>query len=203
MSITIVLADDHPVVRRGVRALLEAESDFSVIGEAEDGRQAIDLVERLQPNVLVVDVQIPGLNGLEVTRQVGLRVRETRILVLSMHATEAYVLQALRNGAAGYALKSDSAETLVDAVRQVAGGRRRYLCASLSERAIEVYAQRAEATLDIYDTLTNREREILQLTAEGGSSVPDRRAVVHQPAAPWKRIAPKSCKNWDCAPRPI
>jgi two-component system response regulator NreC len=170
MNITIVLADDHHIVRRGLRALLDAETDFVVVGEAAEGLQVVELVERLQPNVLIVDVQMPGLNGLEVTRQVVQRASQTRILVLSMHANEAYVLQALRNGAAGYVLKSDSAETLATAVRQIASGRR-YLCSSLSERAIEAYIHKAEATLDIYETLTNREREVLHLTAEGNSNV--------------------------------
>lgn len=164
---TIVLADDHPVVRQGLRALLEAEPGFHIVGEAEDGVAAAQLVERLKPDVLLVDVMMPGLNGLEVTRQVRQRFPYTRVIVLSMHANEAYVLEALRHGAAGYVLKESSTAELVQAVRTVVAGRR-HLSPPLSERAIEAYAQKAAPSpLDIYETLTTREREVLQMAAEG------------------------------------
>jgi DNA-binding NarL/FixJ family response regulator len=167
---TIAVADDHPLVRQGLKAILEAEPDFRLIGEASDGLEAARLVERLKPNALVVDLMMPGLNGLEVTRQVSQRSPHTRVIVLSMHANEAYVLEALRKGAAGYVLKDASAADLVEAIREVAAGRR-YLSRQLSERAIEAYVQKAEATaLDIYETLTTREREVLQLAAEGCTS---------------------------------
>ena len=164
---TIVLADDHRVVRQGLRALLEAESGFRLVGEAGDGLETVQLVERLHPDVLVLDLMMPGLNGLEVTLQVGKRSPQTRVVILSMHANEAYVLEALRNGAAGYVLKDASAAELVQAVREVAAGRR-YLSSPLSERAIEAYVGKAqETTLDRYETLTTREREVLHLVAEG------------------------------------
>jgi len=167
MPVSILLADDHQVVRQGLRALLEAEPDFRVVGEAADGLEATRLVERLHPDVAVVDLIMPGLGGLEVTRQITTRVPKTRVVVLSMHANEAYVLEALRNGAAAYVLKDSSATDLVHAVREVAAGRR-YLSPPLSERALDTYRQRAkEATLDIYETLTTREREVLHLAAEG------------------------------------
>jgi len=170
MKTTIVLADDHPIVRLGLRTVLEAEPDFQVIGEAGDGLETMSLVERLQPQVLVLDLLMPGLSGLEVARQVRQRAPETRVIVLSMHANEAYVLEALRHGAAAYVLKETSSAELVQAVRTVAAGRR-YLSRPLSERALEVYAQRAEATpLDLYETLTTREREVLHLAAEGCSN---------------------------------
>jgi DNA-binding NarL/FixJ family response regulator len=169
LETTIVLAEDHPIVRQRLRALLEAEPDFRVIGEAGDGPQAVQLVERLRPQVLVLDRLMPGLSGLEVARQVRQRVPETRVIVLSMHANEAYVLEALRHGAAAYVLKEVSSAELVQAVRAVAAGRR-YLSRSLSERALEAYARRAEATLDLYETLTTREREVLHLAAEGCSN---------------------------------
>src|SRR6266508_1019558 len=102
---TIVLADDHKVVRQGLRAVLEFEPDFRVIGEAGNGLDATRLVERLRPNVLVLDLMIPGLSGLEVTRQLGKRAPKTRVVILSMHGDKSYVLEALRNGAAGYVLK--------------------------------------------------------------------------------------------------
>jgi two-component system, NarL family, response regulator NreC len=164
---TLVLADDHPVVRQGLRALLEAEPGFQIVGEADDGVAAAQLVERLKPDVLLVDVMMPGLNGLEVTRQVRQRFPGTRVIVLSMHANEAYVLEALRHGAAGYVLKESSTAELVQAVRTVVAGRR-HLSPPLSERAIEAYAQKAAPSpLDLYETLTTREREVLQMAAEG------------------------------------
>jgi two-component system response regulator NreC len=166
----ILLADDHPVVRHGVRSLLQAEPEFSVIGEASDGIEALQLVERLLPDVLVVDLMIPGLNGLEVTRQVRQRSPQTRIIVLSMHANEPYVLEALKNGAAGYVLKDTSGTDLIQAVRQVIAGQR-YLSPPLSERAVDAYMQKsAETTYDPYEALTDREREVLQLAAEGLSN---------------------------------
>jgi two-component system, NarL family, response regulator NreC len=170
MKTTIVLADDHPIVRQGLRTVLEAEPDFQVIGEAGDGLETMQLVERLRPQVLVLDLLMPGLSGLEIARQVRQRVPETRVIVLSMHANEAYVLEALRHGAAAYVLKDVSSAELVQAVRAVAAGRR-YLSRPLSERALEAYAQRAEATtLDLYEMLTTREREVLHLAAEGCSN---------------------------------
>jgi DNA-binding NarL/FixJ family response regulator len=166
---TIVLADDHQIVRQGLRALLEAEPDLSIVGETGDGLEAVDLVERLQPDVLVVDLMMPGLNGLEVTRQVRKRSRQTYVVILSMHDNEAYVLEGLRNGAAGYVLKESNTTDLVQAIREVTAGRR-FLSTPLSERAIEIYMQKAESTtLDLYETLTTREREILHLAAEGYS----------------------------------
>jgi DNA-binding NarL/FixJ family response regulator len=171
MSVTtIVLADDHPIVRQGLRALLEVEPDLHIVGEAGDGLETVQLVERLQPDVLVVDLMMPGLNGLDVTREVGQRSPQTHVIILSMYANDAYVLEALRAGAAAYVLKQSTADELVRAVREATAGRR-YLSPPLSERAIEAYMQRAkEAALDPYETLTTREREVLHLAAEGLSN---------------------------------
>ncbi len=164
---SIVLADDHHVVRQGLRALLEGQPDFQLVGEAGDGLEAVQLTERLKPDVLIIDLMMPSLNGLEATRQVSQRSPQTRVVILSMHANEAYVLEALRNGAAGYVLKDSSAADLVHAVREVVAGRR-YLSAPLSERAIAAYIQKAsDVTTDPYEMLTNREREVLHLAAEG------------------------------------
>jgi two-component system response regulator NreC len=168
--ITVVLADDHPVVRRGLRALLEAEPDFQVVGEAGDGLEAIGVVNSLQPDILVLDLMMGGLNGLEVTRQVGKGSARTGVVILSMYGTESYVLEALRSGAKGYVLKEATSEELVRAVREVAMGRR-YLSSSLSERAIEVYMEKTKShEQDPYDTLSHREREVLHLAAEGCSN---------------------------------
>ena len=164
---TILLADDHHVVRQGLCALLEAEPDFSIVGEAADGLQVLEQVERLRPDVLVLDLMMPGLNGLEVMREITRRSLRTRVVILSMHSNEAYVLQALRSGVAGYVLKESTASDLARAVREAAAGRR-YLSLPLSERAIEVYLEKAQmTTLDAYETLTSRERQILHLAAEG------------------------------------
>ena len=167
MSVKILLADDHPIVRQGLRALLEAERGFRIVGEAGDGLEVADLVERLKPDVLVLDLMMPGLNGLEVTRQVTQRSPRTHIVILSMQDNEAYVLEALRNGADGYVLKQSTSDELVRAVREVIAGRR-YLSPPLSEHAIKAYMQKADsATLDRYETLTTREREVLHLVAGG------------------------------------
>jgi len=167
---SVVLADDHAIVRQGLRAVLEATAEFAVVGEVADGLQVAEVVDRLRPNVLVLDLMMPGLNGLEITRQVRKRCPQTRVVILSMHADEAYVLEALRNGAAGYVLKEASIPEVAQAVREVSAGRR-YLSQPLSERAIESYAEKAQAApLDLYETLTTREREVLQLSAEGYSS---------------------------------
>ena len=168
MSIRIVLADDHRIVREGFRALLDAQKDFEVIGETGDGLEAIRLVEKLKPDVLLVDMMMPALNGLEVTRQITQRGLPAKVVVLSMHSNEAYVLEAMKNGAAAYVLKDATSADLIRAVREAVAGRR-YLSPPLSERAIEVYLQKARTTetLDRYDTLTTREREVLHLSAEG------------------------------------
>jgi DNA-binding NarL/FixJ family response regulator len=166
----IVLADDHPIVRQGLRSLIEKEPGFTIVGEACDGLKVADLVEETKADILVLDLLMPGLGGLDVVREVVRRTPKTRIVVLSMHSSEAFVLRALRNGASAYVLKDSSTTELVRAVRQVqAGGR--YLSGGLSERAIEAYIQREDGgAVDIYETLTAREREVLHLAAEGLSN---------------------------------
>ncbi len=167
---TILLADDHHIVRQGLRVLLNAEQDFTIVGEAKNGLEVVNLVQRLKPDVLIMDLMMPGINGLEVTRQVKQRFPGTRIVILSMHANEGYVLEALRSGASAYVLKDSSAADLVHAVRDVTTGRR-YLSPLLSERAMEAYVNKAtDSVLDPYDTLTTREREVLHLSAQGNTS---------------------------------
>ncbi len=166
----IVLADDHPIVREGLRSLLEKEPGFEVVGEARDGLEVAELVDETQADVLVLDLVMPGLGGVDVAREVARRSPKTRIVVLSMHASEAFVVRALKNGASAYVLKDSSLMELVRAVRQVeAGGR--YLSSRLSEVAIEAYVNRTDRqAVDIYETLTTREREVLHLAAEGLSN---------------------------------
>lgn len=178
-SATVVLADDHQVVREGLRLLLEAQPDLSVVGEASDGLQAADLVDRLKPDVLVVDLVMPGLGGLDVAREVKRRSPKTRIVILSMHSSDSFVLQALRNGASAYVLKDSSAAELVQAIHTALAGRR-YLSPPLSQNAIDAYVKRAEGSeLDLYETLTTREREVLHLAAEGlgNSTIGDRLGI--------------------------
>ncbi|MGA9994227.1 MAG: response regulator transcription factor [Pyrinomonadaceae bacterium] len=163
----IVLADDHRIVRQGLRALLAAEADFKVIGEADDGREALEVVRRLNPDVLVLDLMMPGLNGLEVARQLHKQSPKVGLVVLSMYDDEGFVLEALANGVSAYVLKDSNSSDLVQAVREVAAGRR-YLSPPLSDRAIETYQQMARVgAMDKHETLTTREREVLQLSAEG------------------------------------
>ena len=140
--INIVLADDHRIVRQGVRALLEVEPDFRILAEAKDGSEAVRMVERFHPDVLLLDLILPDMNGLEVTGVVRKRFPKTDIVILTMHANEAYVLEALQAGAQGYVIKDSSSEELVRAIREAAAGRC-YLAPPLSEEMIETYKKRA------------------------------------------------------------
>ena len=170
MSISIVLADDHVVVRQGLRTILAAEPDLKVVAETSDGLETVQTVERLRPDVLVLDLVMPNLHGLEVLRQVSERSPKTKVVVLSMHADEAYVLQALKNGALGYVIKSSGADELTTAIREVAKGEH-YLGRPLSETAIDIYIAKVESEeLDPYDTLSIREREVLHLVAGGNTN---------------------------------
>ena len=164
MPLRIVLADDHPVVRDGLKGLLSEEPDFDVVGETGDGLAVPDLVEDLEPDVLVLDVLMPGAYGLEVLRQVTKRHPKTRVLILSMYANESYVLEAMRNGAAGYALKSSPPDELVRAVRSVGVGNS-FLSPLLNQRM-----RGEEVPEDPLDSLTPRERQVLHLIAEGNTN---------------------------------
>jgi DNA-binding NarL/FixJ family response regulator len=168
MVLTLLLADDHQIVRQGLRAILQTVPEFRLVGEAADGPEAVRLADRLQPEVLVLDLMMPGLNGLEVARQVTRRSPRTRVVILSMHSNEAYVVEALRAGATAYVLKESGADELIHAIREAAAGRR-HLSPPISEQAVTRYLQKAEPKPDPYHTLTFREREVLQLTAEGHS----------------------------------
>jgi len=171
MSVKVILADDHPIVRHGLRRLLESKSEFQVVGETEDGLEVLPLVEKLKPDVLILDLMMPGLNGLEAARQVRDQARNVRILILSMHKEDGYVLQALRNGAHGYIIKDSGPSELFDAIHTVLGGSR-YLSPQLAERLGDRLNNHLtegsnEMLMDPYEKLTNREREVLQLVAEG------------------------------------
>jgi DNA-binding NarL/FixJ family response regulator len=170
--ISVVLADDHPIVRQGLRALLEGEDGCRVLGEAADGLTALELIVSLRPDVAILDVQLPDLNGLEVARRAHQEVPGCRVVMLSMFADEPYVLEALRHGALAYVLKASATSDLIAAVHAAVQGRR-YLSPPLTERAIDAYARRATDAArppDRYEMLTTREREVLQLAAQGLSN---------------------------------
>jgi two-component system, NarL family, response regulator NreC len=167
---TIVLAEDHHIVRQGLKLMLAAEKTFRLVGEAGDGLEAVRVVGATKPNVLVLDLMIPRLHGLEVARQVHKEHPKTKVVILSMHADEPYVVEALRSGALGYVLKDCTASNLIEAIQTVATGKR-YLSPALTERAMNAFFQNpGEPGLDPHDTLTERERLILQLAAEGMSN---------------------------------
>lgn len=166
-TIRIILADDHHIVRQGFKSLLENQEGFSVIAEAGDGHEAVKATNLLKPDVLVADLMMPGLNGLEVTRQARKLSPHTKVILLSMYMDEPYVIEALQNGACGYVLKECDISDLVKAIHEAAAGRH-YLSSPLSERAIMAYKEKTKgASLDLYHTLTTREREVLQLVVEG------------------------------------
>jgi DNA-binding NarL/FixJ family response regulator len=167
VTISIILADDHPVVRRGMEALLESEPDFSIVGVAADGLETVRLADRLKPDVVVLDLMMPGLSGLEALRILRDRSPRTRIVILSMYSSSAFVAQALQNGAIGYILKGCTEENLVRAVREAAAGRR-FLSPPVTEIALNAYIEQSKAgVFDPHDTLTPRQREVLQMSAEG------------------------------------
>ena len=163
-AIKILLVDDHAMVRSGLRALLEDESDLRVIGESGNGLDAIRMTGELQPEVLVLDIMMDDVSGIEVARQVLESRPETRIVILSMYSDNRYVLQALRAGAAAYVVKKSADSELVKAIREVASGRR-YLGESVSEVLIEAYLTANLEPADPYDSLSSREREIFHLSA--------------------------------------
>jgi two-component system response regulator NreC len=157
-------------VRQGLRVLLDGQPDISVVGEASDGPEATQMVELLRPDVLVVDMMMGGMNGIEVTRYVRKASPKTCVVVLSMHADEGYVLESLRAGAMAYVLKDSIADELLHAMREAVLGRR-YLSHPLSEQAIEGYLQKEEGTaLKPHERLTVREREVLHMLAQGLSN---------------------------------
>lgn len=170
MPIKIVLVDDHNVVRESLKILINADIEFQVVGEASDGQAALALVEQLTPDIILLDLMIPKLNGLEVAKRVGKRSPRTKIVILSMHSDEAYVVEAFKSGASAYVLKNASADDLMIGLRRVNMGIR-YLSPPLSDRTIESYIEPfQDGKLDPYDTLTSREREVLQLVVEGDTN---------------------------------
>jgi DNA-binding NarL/FixJ family response regulator len=168
-TIKVLLADDHTLVRAGIRGLLEGLPGMEVVGEAGDGHEALRLAEALKPDVVLLDVSMPGLNGLEVAGRIPTIDPSMRVLVLSMHTSEEYVLRALRAGCSGYLLKGSAVSELEVAVRAVARGET-YLSPAVSKRVVDEYVGRTGGAADPLEALTPRQREILQLVAEGHTS---------------------------------
>ncbi len=170
-KIRIVLADDHKLMRSGLRVLLEQQPDFTVVGEASDGREAVAIVASQRPDVLVMDIGMPGLNGIEAAAQITHTHPEIAIVMLSMHSDESYVLRALKSGARGYLLKDSAEVELIKAVHSVAEGKS-FFSPAVSKVLLDDYVRKLKrsGTEDPYDLLTPREREILQLVAEGKSN---------------------------------
>jgi DNA-binding NarL/FixJ family response regulator len=168
MPIRILLADDHAVVRDGVRALLEKQTDMEVVAEAEDGCEAARLAEEYLPDVVVMDIGMPHLNGIDATRRILAAHPHLGVVILSMHQDESYVLRSLKAGAKGYLLKDSLRSDVLEAIRAVAQGRS-FLTRKISRMMQEDYVREMEqrGLEDSYDLLTDREREVLQLAAEG------------------------------------
>ena len=167
-KIQVLLVEDHTIVRKGLRSLLLAEAGIEVTGEAKDGREAIEKVQQLHPDVVLMDIAMPTLNGLEATRQIKKRFPEVRVVALTMHADDGYLFQILRAGASGYVVKQAAPTELVSAIQAAYRGDS-FLSPSISRKIVEAYIRQAELTgeRDSYDRLTGREREVLQLIAEG------------------------------------
>lgn len=168
--VTVALVDDHAIVRQGLRALLESDPNLKVVGEAANGLEAIKLVKRRKPQVVICDLMMPGLNGLQTTQKILRLKLKTRVIMLSMYQNEAYVLEALKGGAAGYVVKESSGAELFQAIRVAVAGRRYVSPALAKDPAITLYLQKSQPILvDPYETLTTREREVLQSVVQWGT----------------------------------
>ncbi len=167
-QIRILIADDHTILRSGLRLLLEQQADLKVVAEANNGREAVELASRHRPEVAILDIGMPELNGIEATRQILAAEPSTQVVILSMHADEGYVLRALKAGARAYILKNSAESDLIRAVRSVADGKS-FFSPVISKMLLEDYIRqiRDKQVEDSYDLLTPREREILQMLAEG------------------------------------
>lgn len=171
MPVRVLIADDHPLIRSGLRTLLERDREFEVIGEAADGYEAIELAATLKPDIAMLDVSMPRLNGIDAAQHISQRIPRTRILLVSMHSDEAYILRALKSGARGYLLKASPEIDVLHAVRAVAAGNA-YFSPEVTKLLVEDYVRQLQqrGATDSYDLLSIREKEILQLLVSGKSN---------------------------------
>lgn len=170
MSVRVLLADDHGIVREGLRSLLEKEPGIEVVGEAENGRDAVRLARELSPDVAVVDISMPGLNGIEATRRIVSGCPGTKVIALSMHSHRRFIREMLRAGASGYVLKDCAVKELVGAIEAVVAGGT-YLCPAIAGVVAKGFVSRSRSQPRLaFDVLSGREREVLQLLAEGRNS---------------------------------
>jgi len=170
-TINIFLADDHTIVRQGLAKLIEAEPNFKVIGEAQNGRQAVSQVERLNPDIVIMDIAMPLLNGIEATRQIKKLCPQTKVIILSMHSHDRYISELISIGASGYLLKDSTGAEIIKAISAAMKGDV-YLSPSISRRVVEDYLtlKKTSSREDLYTKLSNREREVFQMIAEGHST---------------------------------
>jgi DNA-binding NarL/FixJ family response regulator len=170
MSIKVLLVDNHAIIREGLRSLLEKQSEMEVIADTDDGRKAIELVRELLPNIVIMDITMPGLNGIEATRQITAEFPDVKVIALSIHSKRRFVADMLSAGATGYILKECLFDELVQAIKAVAAGGR-YLSPRITDVVVSDYVKRLSATTESpFEALTTREREVLQLVAEGKST---------------------------------
>jgi len=170
-TITVFLADDHTIVRQGLAKLLEGESNIQVVGEAENGREAVKKIEKLEPDIVIMDISMPLLNGIEATRQIKSMSPQTKVIILSMHCQDHYISELFSYGASGYLLKDSTGSDIIKGICDVFRGDT-CLSPSISRRVIENYMslKNSSAQEDLYSALTNREREVFQMIAEGHST---------------------------------
>jgi two-component system response regulator NreC len=170
-SLRLIIGDDHTLMRHGLRKILEEKPEWQVVGEAGDGREAVRQAEALKPDVAILDIGMPMLNGIDATRQIVRKVPECKVLILSMHSDETYILRALQAGARGYLLKDSAGKDLIRGIGAVSAGKT-FFSQVVAQSMLEDYVRRVadSKVIDAYDTLSDREREIFQLIAEGHSN---------------------------------
>lgn len=165
----ILIADDHDIVRQGIKSILELESDFVICGEASNGQNVVKLANELRPDIVILDVSMPELNGIEAAVRICRQTPETQVLIFTMHNTELLFQEAIRSGVKGFVLKSDGIKILIQAVKSLAEGKS-YFSDIFSEMLLDTFKERINSTVTTRNLLTTREREILQLIAEGKSN---------------------------------
>ena len=171
MSINVLIADDHAIVRDGLRAYLESQEDMKVVGDAADGRETLEKLTQLNPDVIILDLAMPNLNGLDTLPQIFQIKPEVNVIILSMHANKEYLTAAFKKGAKGYLIKASAASEVLDAIRSVANGQK-YICSKLSDVIVDGYIQNNDqpGNENLINSLSQREREILQLIVAGKTS---------------------------------